>query len=505
MQKCKGVKGQGANKGEQCTFPVVNFGYCGKHQRNYEHDRLISDKKIPCSNFFRGCNNIVLKKGKCNVCKEKIIKKKTLCAHKECTNGVEETKYCGKHSRDVYFDEEKEKNIKYCDVLRGCLNIVKDIKTCEDCLEKIRKTDNKRRKRRVELHTAIEANKDATIQICVNCGKDYTKFLTRTKTSSKICKICSVNQAKQDEKRKDRKRNYSAEAYNNINAYYTKTLSDAPKRGLSFNLNFDEFNTLVVSKCYYCDYSKDSETNGIDRVDNSLGYETNNCVSCCKICNRMKNFLHPKFFVEICKLISTCTKPVAEFYSEWQEYYGRSNNHSYASYKYLSENLRGIPLKITQTEWDQLTRSACYLCGYQNSKGIGLDRVDNTIREYNMNNIKPCCGTCNNIKSYFSIEVIRAKASLISIKWANKSDFDSIPKGLNPTKNGKITVQKQRIVWKPQGVYYDILSQEDKFYKQYMYKMSDEDYEELEYIVSLCDREEALMSINILLDSLKET
>jgi hypothetical protein len=28
--------------------------------------------------------------------------------------------------------------------------------------------------------------------------------------------------------------------------------------------------------------------NGVDRVENSLGYSVDNCVACCKICNWMK-------------------------------------------------------------------------------------------------------------------------------------------------------------------------------------------------------------------------
>jgi len=28
--------------------------------------------------------------------------------------------------------------------------------------------------------------------------------------------------------------------------------------------------------------------NGIDRVDNAIGYLTDNCVACCKVCNRAK-------------------------------------------------------------------------------------------------------------------------------------------------------------------------------------------------------------------------
>ena len=48
-------------------------------------------------------------------------------------------------------------------------------------------------------------------------------------------------------------------------------------------------------------------------------------------------------------------------------------------------------MNITQQDWDKLTRQPCYLCGYRDAKGIGLDRVDNTKRSYDIDNIKPCC------------------------------------------------------------------------------------------------------------------
>lgn len=45
------------------------------------------------------------------------------------------------------------------------------------------------------------------------------------------------------------------------------------------------------------------EINGIDRVDNNRGYELDNCVSCCTICNTMKmNYTQEDFFRKI-KLI----------------------------------------------------------------------------------------------------------------------------------------------------------------------------------------------------------
>ncbi len=36
--------------------------------------------------------------------------------------------------------------------------------------------------------------------------------------------------------------------------------------------------------------------NGIDRIDSRLGYSSNNCQSCCEICNKAKRDLTPSQF-----------------------------------------------------------------------------------------------------------------------------------------------------------------------------------------------------------------
>jgi hypothetical protein len=58
-----------------------------------------------------------------------------------------------------------------------------------------------------------------------------------------------------------------------------------------------EFYELIEEDCAYCG-SPPSQirrmstgtcvTNGVDRVDSTLGYTADNCVSCCWMCNRAK-------------------------------------------------------------------------------------------------------------------------------------------------------------------------------------------------------------------------
>ena len=90
---------------------------------------------------------------------------------------------------------------------------------------------------------------------------------------------------------------------------------DAKKAGRSFNLSFDWFVKAIHEPCHYCnrtDINKvsvaskkpgefllvDFRYNGLDRVDNALGYEESNCVPCCVVCNRAKNSMPYDDFIE---------------------------------------------------------------------------------------------------------------------------------------------------------------------------------------------------------------
>lgn len=63
----------------------------------------------------------------------------------------------------------------------------------------------------------------------------------------------------------------------------------APKRNLTWNISFDEYQELIKLPCYYCNNTFGSTQNcggvGLDRLDNYIGYEINNVVPCCYPCN----------------------------------------------------------------------------------------------------------------------------------------------------------------------------------------------------------------------------
>lgn len=84
----------------------------------------------------------------------------------------------------------------------------------------------------------------------------------------------------------------------------------AQKRDIIYNLLREDFINISSQQCYWCGtppisynaYSFSKRTrpscvienalikcNGIDRLDNKIGYESSNCVACCKLCNYMKS------------------------------------------------------------------------------------------------------------------------------------------------------------------------------------------------------------------------
>ena len=82
--------------------------------------------------------------------------------------------------------------------------------------------------------------------------------------------------------------------FNRVLLYYKK---GAKERNLLFNLSKESFKTLIKGNCHYCGQPPSNVHtfcsipyvyNGVDRIDNSLGYEDSNCVSCCKPCNVAK-------------------------------------------------------------------------------------------------------------------------------------------------------------------------------------------------------------------------
>jgi hypothetical protein len=109
-----------------------------------------------------------------------------------------------------------------------------------------------------------------------------------------------------------RKLPFGESSFNKLYRSYEK---QAKKRNLPFNLTPERFREFTKGACYYCGKEPamvwkekgqlwgEYTYNGVDRLDSSQGYESSNCVSCCKTHNRMKSDMSLKEFVEACRQV----------------------------------------------------------------------------------------------------------------------------------------------------------------------------------------------------------
>lgn len=117
----------------------------------------------------------------------------------------------------------------------------------------------------------------------------------------------------QKEGRKESKRNYMQEyskrpetrdrrrehAYHQKPEYkYFSYERNAKRRNQPFDLTYEQYLSLANAPCYLCGNKPNGNLNGIDRRNNTEGYNIRNCEPCCRMCNIMKNKHHLDEFLE---------------------------------------------------------------------------------------------------------------------------------------------------------------------------------------------------------------
>ena len=94
------------------------------------------------------------------------------------------------------------------------------------------------------------------------------------------------------------------------NQLFNKYKRDSIRRDIDFNLTKPQFFRITQKNCYYCNRSpkavfkrKDRNSfytyNGIDRLNNNIGYTLKNSVPCCKRCNFAKCRLTEQEFLDM--------------------------------------------------------------------------------------------------------------------------------------------------------------------------------------------------------------
>lgn len=330
-----------------CKKIPYKDGYCKKHQKYAIRDKALKEGKKICSQFKRGCKNIL--------------------------------------------EETYEK------------------KWCPECLEKDRKKSkiiksNKEKKSKQKLKS--KTDKGTNYQICNSCKNVRKKkyFVGDKGQETKTCKNCRNNGKVADKNRSgriDKKMNVATHIYD----YKKKCKNDEIPMKLSYaQMEF----MIMYSKCHYCyKYSDNKKLIGIDRLDPNIkiGYTINNCVPCCEMCNRIKRLLPYKIFLKMCTQIVSNLKiwDIESNKNIIPDKIAVKFSGAIGDTKKKNEE-RCIEFKLSKDEFYAIKQNNCYLCGKENSEDHlnGIDRVVNT-KSYTINNCKSCCGTCNIMKGKYDL------------------------------------------------------------------------------------------------------
>lgn len=197
----------------------------------------------------------------------------------------------------------------------------------------------------------------------------------------------------------------------------------AKDRGFDYNLTFEEVKSLIYQPCYYCKHpartcrkylNTEVYYNGIDRVDNSKGYDITNCVPACHICNKGKASNSFESFISWITRIENFSGTVSLNKVDLRE----ANNTHLNLYKNYERKAKGRnkPFNLSYKEFYFIINQDCLYCGlpptkeYNNSGTLthtilhnGIDRWDNSIG-YTFTNTVPCCWQCNRTKLELSLE-----------------------------------------------------------------------------------------------------
>lgn len=98
-----------------------------------------------------------------------------------------------------------------------------------------------------------------------------------------------------------------------LNRVFSSYEFNARRRGIEFLLTKEQFEEMIKKPCFYCGArpkprpNKSAKShmamNGVDRVNNAVGYIASNCVAACLECNMAKRTLSFHTFLKLAKRI----------------------------------------------------------------------------------------------------------------------------------------------------------------------------------------------------------
>ena len=408
---------------ERCNAkPCPENKYCRKHQLCVFIDETEALGKRNCKNVIRGCKEQLddnYEFVRCEPCRKREQERDNARKAKklEENGGAQdsETRLCNSCDKVQPLDEfvgTKNKGF---------------VKSCKTCRETWKRNDAKRDKEhrnalareaekkpeRIAVKKAWEEANPEKVEMktkksrAKRAAKDIDGYLQHNANVMKNWR--DRNPEKMEEANK--KRRESLEAHFKI---YKRS---ARLKKHEFTYSEDEFKALISNPCYYCNTLDEKGFNGIDRMNQSVGYIQSNGVSCCTMCNWLKGSLDSATFIKRIRHIDSFKNGSTDH--RFPECFPDAKCVSYASYRSRAEK-KDLEFAITNADYKSIILEDCYLCGKKTTETNinGVDRVDNAVG-YTVANCKACCKECNHMKNNYGLDELFAKIERISSVWFN--------------------------------------------------------------------------------------
>lgn len=242
-----------------------------------------------------------------------------------------------------------------------------------------------------------------------DCGNEVSKRIYLVKSGN--TQSCGCYRRVVTTKR--RRKSYGEAALNLIRVRYQK---GAESRRLEYSLSLEELTKLIFDKCFYCGTEPRAVVgrklfgsitiNGIDRLDSSKGYTTENCRTCCYCCNQAKSDMTVNDFYAWIQQLKSYVRPDKWTWPESVVVPNETGlNNVLLSYHGASTS-KNREFNLSRETVAKLVFSPCFYCGskprnFDRTSGVyysGIDRVDSSCG-YTFDNVVPCCIVCNRAKS----------------------------------------------------------------------------------------------------------
>lgn len=139
---------------------------------------------------------------------------------------------------------------------------------------------------------------------CSGCGEESLKWSNSIQKLVYGCKKCYDESMRRSDQRPAQTRAFLA------------LRNNARVRGLAVDISLEQYVDIASQNCIYCGSEPTVKTppkswqpvtylNGIDRIDNNIGYTIENCAPCCAQCNWAKKNLTQEEFILWAKRVAT--------------------------------------------------------------------------------------------------------------------------------------------------------------------------------------------------------